>query len=42
LIALGYGGNGTTYAATAADVITVALAGKPDIDADLYAFQGRG
>lgn len=36
--ALGYGGNGTTYARIAADVITGALAGRPDADADLYAF----
>ena len=38
LIALGYGGNGTTYAAIAADVITGAIAGRPDVDADLYRF----
>lgn len=37
-IALGYGGNGTTYAAIAADVIAGAIAGKPDVDADLYHF----
>ncbi|HZO47524.1 MAG TPA: FAD-binding oxidoreductase [Xanthobacteraceae bacterium] len=36
--ALGYGGNGTTYAAIAADVITGAIAGRPDVDADLYRF----
>lgn len=36
--ALGYGGNGTTYARIAADVIRNALAGHPDSDADLYDF----
>jgi glycine/D-amino acid oxidase-like deaminating enzyme len=36
--ALGYGGNGTTYAAIAADVIAGAITGRPDIDADLYRF----
>jgi len=36
--ALGYGGNGTTYAAIAADVIAGAIAGRPDVDADLYGF----
>jgi glycine/D-amino acid oxidase-like deaminating enzyme len=38
--ALGYGGNGTTYAAIAADVIVGAIAGRPDVDADLYGFPG--
>ncbi len=37
-IALGYGGNGTTYAAIAADVIVGAIVGRPDVDADLYRF----
>lgn len=37
-IALGYGGNGTTYAAIAADVIAGAIVGRPDVDADLYCF----
>lgn len=37
-IALGYGGNGTTYAALAADIIVGAIAGRPDVDADLYDF----
>jgi glycine/D-amino acid oxidase-like deaminating enzyme len=36
--ALGYGGNGTTYARIAADVIRGALAGRPDTDAKLYDF----
>ena len=40
-IALGYGGNGTTYAAIAADVIAGAIAGRPDVDADLYGFPGH-
>jgi glycine/D-amino acid oxidase-like deaminating enzyme len=40
-IALGYGGNGTTYAAIAADVIAGGIAGKPDVDADLYGFPGH-
>jgi glycine/D-amino acid oxidase-like deaminating enzyme len=39
-IALGYGGNGTTYAAIAADVIAGAILGRPDVDADLYRFPG--
>ena len=37
-VALGYGGNGITYASIAADVITGALSGQPDVDADLYDF----
>jgi glycine/D-amino acid oxidase-like deaminating enzyme len=36
--ALGYGGNGTTYAAIAADVIAGAILGRRDNDADLYRF----
>lgn len=36
--ALGYGGNGTTYAAIAADVIAGAVIGRADADADLYDF----
>ena len=36
--ALGYGGNGTTYSRIAADVISTALTGKTDADADLYDF----
>jgi glycine/D-amino acid oxidase-like deaminating enzyme len=40
-IALGYGGNGTNYAAIAADVIAGAIAGRPDADADLYHFPGH-
>lgn len=38
--ALGYGGNGTTYAAIAADIIGGAIAGKPDMDAGLFDFPG--
>jgi glycine/D-amino acid oxidase-like deaminating enzyme len=34
---LGFGGNGMTYAAIAAEVIPAALQGQPDPDADLYA-----
>jgi glycine/D-amino acid oxidase-like deaminating enzyme len=37
-VALGYGGNGITYARVAADVICGALTGRPDGDADLYDF----
>jgi glycine/D-amino acid oxidase-like deaminating enzyme len=37
-VALGYGGNGTTYSRIAADVICGAIAGRPDVDADLYDF----
>jgi glycine/D-amino acid oxidase-like deaminating enzyme len=37
-VALGYGGNGTTYARIAADVIANAITGQPDADADLYDF----
>lgn len=37
-VALGYGGNGTTYARIAADIICGALTGHPDVDADLYDF----
>ncbi len=36
--ALGYGGNGTTYSRIAADIISSALAGRHDADADLYDF----
>ena len=37
--ALGYGGNGTTYSRIAAEIITNALTGHPDVDADLYGFR---
>ena len=36
---LGFGGNGITCSRIAADIIRVALAGKSDPDADLYAFR---
>lgn len=36
--ALGYGGNGTTYSRIAAEIIRSALAGRRDVDADLYDF----
>jgi glycine/D-amino acid oxidase-like deaminating enzyme len=39
-VALGYGGNGITYARIAADIIAGALTGRPDNDADLYDFPG--
>ncbi len=35
---LGFGGNGITYSRIAADVISAALGGRSDPDADLYAF----
>jgi len=41
-VALGYGGNGTTYARIAADVICGAITGHPDDDADLYDLGRRG
>jgi glycine/D-amino acid oxidase-like deaminating enzyme len=37
-VALGYGGNGITYARIAADIICGALTKRPDVDADLYDF----
>jgi glycine/D-amino acid oxidase-like deaminating enzyme len=37
-VALGYGGNGTTYSRIAADVICGAITARPDVDADLYDF----
>ena len=37
-IALGYGGNGTTYATIAADIIAAIVIGRRDADADLYRF----
>jgi glycine/D-amino acid oxidase-like deaminating enzyme len=37
-VALGYGGNGTTYSRIAADVISGALTNRTDTDADLYDF----
>jgi len=36
--AMGYCGNGTTYAMIAADVITAIVVGRRDADADLYRF----
>jgi glycine/D-amino acid oxidase-like deaminating enzyme len=38
-VALGYGGNGITYAQIASDIIVGALTGHPDADADLYDFR---
>jgi glycine/D-amino acid oxidase-like deaminating enzyme len=40
-IALGYGGNGITYSRIAADIISGAFAGRPDVDADLFDFPRR-
>ena len=37
-VALGYGGNGTTYSRIAAEVISSALMDRIDTDADLYDF----
>jgi len=37
-VALGYGGNGISYARIAADVICGGLTGRPDVDADLFDF----
>jgi glycine/D-amino acid oxidase-like deaminating enzyme len=37
-VALGYGGNGITYARIAADIVCGALTRRPDRDADLYVF----
>ncbi len=37
---LGFGGNGITYSRIGADIIAGALSGRPDPDADLYAFTG--
>jgi len=36
---LGFGGNGITCARIAADIVAAALDGRPDPDADLYAFR---
>jgi glycine/D-amino acid oxidase-like deaminating enzyme len=38
---LGFGGNGITYSRIAADIVAADLAGRPDPDADLYAFRSR-
>lgn len=37
--ALGYGGNGITYSRLAAELLSAALGGKPDPDADLFSFR---
>ncbi|HVY20987.1 MAG TPA: FAD-dependent oxidoreductase [Bauldia sp.] len=36
---LGFGGNGITYSRIAADIISAALSGRADSDADLYRFR---
>ena len=35
---LGFGGTGITYSRIAADIIAGGIAGRPDPDAELYAF----
>ena len=35
---LGFGGNGITYGRIGADIISGAVVGHPDPDADIYAF----
>lgn len=40
--ALGYGGNGITFSAIAADLIRDAWLGRPNRDADIFAFNRRG
>jgi len=39
--ALGYGGNGTTYAAIAAEIVVGVIVGRPDVDADIYQFSNH-
>ena len=39
--ALGYGGNGITFSRISADIITGALSGRADCDADLFGFKRR-
>ena len=39
--ALGYGGNGITYSRISAEIITGALTGRRDVDADLYDFEAK-
>ena len=38
---LGYGGNGITFSVLAAKLITAAVAGRKDADAELFGFDGR-
>ena len=35
---MGFGGNGITYSVIASQVIAAAIRGRPNADADLYAF----
>ena len=35
---MGYGGNGITFSQIASEIVRSALAGRPDRDADLFAF----
>lgn len=39
LAVMGYGGNGITYSRIAAELVASTLNGRPDSDADLYAFR---
>jgi glycine/D-amino acid oxidase-like deaminating enzyme len=40
-VAMGYGGNGTTYSRIAAEIIRAELTGESDPDADLYRVRRR-
>lgn len=42
LAAFGYGGNGITFSAIAADMIALAISGAPHANADLYAIDRSG
>ena len=35
---MGYGGNGITFSRIAAELVTSAISGRDDCDADLFAF----
>jgi glycine/D-amino acid oxidase-like deaminating enzyme len=36
---VGFGGNGTTFSAIAADIIPADILGRPDVDSELFAFE---
>jgi glycine/D-amino acid oxidase-like deaminating enzyme len=38
---MGFGGNGITFSQIAAEIVSSAIAGHADADADLFAFPGR-
>lgn len=38
---MGYGGNGITFSKMAAEIVSAAILGKPDKDADLFPFSSR-